>query len=118
MGIEFPSKVDAKANKGRFLLTEHPGQRQLSSPYCEKEKVVKTMAKCEVTGKKRTTGNNVSFAHNKTRRVFGANIQKIQVMREDGTVERMAISTKALKKSTLLKPAPRRVILEELKKAQ
>lgn len=75
------------------------------------------MAKCEITGKHRQTGNKVSFANNKSKRVFAANIQKIQVMREDGTVERVSVSTKALKKSNFLKPAPRRVILEDLKKA-
>ncbi len=75
------------------------------------------MAKCVVTGKRRQTGNMVSFANNKTKRVFGANIQKIQVKHADGTVERITVSTKALKKSEFLKPAPRRIILEDLKKA-
>ena len=38
------------------------------------------MAKvCEVTGKRPATGNNVSHAHNKTRRRFEPNLQKHRI---------------------------------------
>ena len=33
---------------------------------------------CEVTGKRTVTGNNVSHAHNKTRRRFLPNLQKMR----------------------------------------
>ncbi len=73
------------------------------------------MAKCEVTGKKRTTGNNVSHANNRTKRVFGANIQKVKIVDETGTVRRAYVSTKALKSNSVDKAAPRKVLrqLEE-----
>ncbi|WP_336985319.1 50S ribosomal protein L28 [Altererythrobacter aquiaggeris] len=37
---------------------------------------------CELTGKGRLTGNNVSHANNKTKRVFLPNLQKVTLMSE------------------------------------
>jgi large subunit ribosomal protein L28 len=68
------------------------------------------MAKCEVTGKRRQTGNNVSHANNKNKRVFGANIQKVKIVDENGTVRRAHVSTRALKSGAVTKAAPRSVL--------
>ena len=76
------------------------------------------MAKCEITGKRRRTGNNVSHAHNKTKRVFGANIQKVQVIDENGTKKRMYVSTKAIRNGDVTKTAPRKVLLQLEKERQ
>ena len=37
------------------------------------------MAKCEICGKGRTSGNNVSHSMRHTKRTFEANIQKVDV---------------------------------------
>ncbi len=68
------------------------------------------MAKCEVTGKRRQTGNKVSHANNKSKRVFGANIQKVKIVDENGTVRRAHVSTRALKSGLVTKAAPRRIM--------
>jgi len=76
------------------------------------------MAKCEVTGKKRSVGNNVSHANNKTRRTYLPNVQKVKIMEADGTVRRAKVSTKALKSGAVSKAAPRKVLLELAKADQ
>ncbi len=72
------------------------------------------MAKCEITGKKRATGNSVSHANNRTRRTFKINIQKVKIVDENGTVRRAYVSTKALKTGLVRKAAPRRIIMAQL----
>lgn len=57
------------------------------------------MAKvCQVTGKKTVTGNNVSHAHNKTRRTFKPNLhyRRFWVESENRWV-RLRVSTKGLR---------------------
>ena len=53
---------------------------------------------CEVTGKKVMYGNNVSHAHNKTRRRFDVNLQKktfwVESLKKSVT---LTVSTKGLK---------------------
>lgn len=53
---------------------------------------------CQITGKRPLTGNNVSHAHNKTRRRFCPNLQhhKFWVESENRWV-RLRISTKGLR---------------------
>ena len=40
---------------------------------------------CDVCGKKSMTGNNVSHAHNKTKKVFKPNLQKVRAI-QNGAV--------------------------------
>ena len=68
------------------------------------------MAKCEITGKRRTTGNNVSHANNKTKREFRPNVQKIKIVDENGTIRRAHVSTKAIKSGLVTKAAPRKIL--------
>lgn len=43
------------------------------------------MAKvCDICGKKPTTGNNVSHANNKTKKVWYPNLQKVKVVHNGG----------------------------------
>jgi len=59
-------------------------------------KGVDTMSKvCEICGKKPMYGNNVSHAHNLTRRRRHPNIQKIRVEVE-GEVKRMKVCTSCI----------------------
>tara|TARA_Y100000590_G_C15178461_1_gene810273 strand:+ start:78 stop:392 length:315 start_codon:yes stop_codon:yes gene_type:complete len=53
---------------------------------------------CELTGKKISLGNNVSHAHNKTRRNFIPNLQKKNIFSDTlNQMIRLKISTKAIK---------------------
>jgi len=66
------------------------------------------MAVCEITGKSKMYGHNVSFSQKKTRKVFKPNIQK-RTLEIDGKKVRTNVSTSALrtlrKKGALKKAA-------------
>ena len=54
--------------------------------------------RCEITGKGVQSGNNVSHAHNKTRRRFLPNVQRTSLMSDAlGKMVRMRISVKAIR---------------------
>ncbi len=54
--------------------------------------------RCEITGKGVQSGNNVSHAHNKTRRRFLPNIQRTSLMSDAlGKTVRLRISTHAIR---------------------
>lgn len=52
--------------------------------------------KCYITGKAPTKGNNVSHANNKSKRVWGVNVQKVRIL-VNGKPKRVYVSTRALK---------------------
>jgi len=52
--------------------------------------------KCYVTGKKGRSGNAVSHSNRKTKRRWGANVQKVRIL-VDGKPKRVYVSTRALK---------------------
>lgn len=54
------------------------------------------MASCDICGKKRTKGNNVSHANNKTKRIIEPNVQNIRVATEKGT-KRMSVCTRCIR---------------------
>jgi large subunit ribosomal protein L28 len=57
--------------------------------------------KCSITGKKPMSGNNVSHAHNKTRRYQRPNIQRKRIyVPELGRFVRLTLSTRALRSVT------------------
>lgn len=61
------------------------------------------MAKvCEVCGKGPMTGCNVSHAHNKTKKVFTPNLQKVRV-NDNGTVKSMKVCTRCIRSGTVRK---------------
>jgi len=54
--------------------------------------------RCQLTGTTVQSGNNVSHAHNKTRRRFLPNLQKKRIwIPEEGRWVRMRVTAKALK---------------------
>jgi len=55
------------------------------------------MAKCQLCGKKPSFGNNVSHAHNLTRRMWKPNIQKATLTLNGGVSVQMKICTKCLR---------------------
>jgi len=61
------------------------------------------MAKvCEICGKKPASGNNVSHAHNITKRRFVPNLQKVRAI-VDGTPKRVTVCTSCLKAGKVVK---------------
>jgi len=65
------------------------------------------MRKCEITGKGRQYGSNVSFSQRHTKRVWEPNLQTKTII-VDGRKVRLKVSTQAirtLKKKGLLAPA-------------
>lgn len=59
------------------------------------------MAKCIVTGKQTVFGNKRSHALNATRRTWKSNLQTVRVKDENGSIVKVKVSARALKKSNL-----------------
>ncbi|MDD5765598.1 MAG: 50S ribosomal protein L28 [Candidatus Marinimicrobia bacterium] len=57
---------------------------------------------CEICGKKPMYGNNVSHAHNKTRRRWDPNLQNIKIV-DNGTVKSVKVCTSCIKKGDFQK---------------
>lgn len=63
------------------------------------------MAKvCEICGKKPSTGNNVSHAHNKTRRRWLPNLQNVKSMDDKGTTRQIRVCTRCIRAGAVTKP--------------
>jgi len=60
---------------------------------------------CYVCGKGPATGNNVSHAHNKTRRRWLPNLQPVKIQLDDGSNRRVRVCTNCIK-SGRIKKAP------------
>lgn len=54
------------------------------------------MAVCSVCAKKKVSGNNVSHANNRTKRVFRPNLQRVRVQTAQGT-HKMHVCTRCLR---------------------
>jgi len=57
---------------------------------------------CEICGKKPLTGNNVSHAHNVTKRRFNPNLQKVRAL-YNGKVKKMVVCTSCIKSGLVVK---------------
>jgi len=63
------------------------------------------MAKmCDICGKKPVSGNNISHAHNKTRRRWLPNLQQVRA-NVNGRTKRLKVCTTCLKSNRVLKAA-------------
>ncbi len=60
------------------------------------------MAVCSVCGKKRMTGNNVSHANNRSKRVFMPNLQKVRVATDQGS-KKQHVCTRCLRSGKVKK---------------
>jgi len=60
--------------------------------------------KCEICGKKPVTGNNVSHAHNKSRRRWLPNLQSVRVAVSAGNNKRMRVCTSCIRSGAIEKP--------------
>ena len=61
---------------------------------------------CYVCGKGPATGNNVSHAHNKTRRRWLPNLQTARIVDESGARRRIRVCTACLKTGRVVKAPP------------
>mgnify|MGYP001829100757 CR=1 FL=1 len=57
---------------------------------------------CEICGKKPLVGNNVSHAHNVTKRRFNPNLQRVRALK-GGQVKKMVVCTKCIKSGQVVK---------------
>jgi large subunit ribosomal protein L28 len=61
------------------------------------------MAKmCEICGKKPLVGNNISHAHNVTKRRFNPNLQRVRAV-YNGRVKRIMVCTNCIKSGHIVK---------------
>jgi len=59
---------------------------------------------CEICGKHRSVGNNVSHANNKTKRAWQANLQTVRA-KVGGAVRRMLVCTRCIRSGRIQKAA-------------
>ncbi len=59
---------------------------------------------CELCGKRPVVGNNVSHAHNKTKRRFKPNLQRVRAVVE-GTTRRLRVCTRCIRSGKVTKVA-------------
>jgi len=57
---------------------------------------------CEICGKKPLVGNNISHAHNVTKRRFNPNLQRVRAM-HNGRIKRISVCTKCIKSGSVVK---------------
>jgi len=64
------------------------------------------MAKvCDICGKGPATGNNVSHAHNKTRRRWLPNLQKVRSTTKSGNTVQLRVCTRCIRAGAVTKSA-------------
>jgi large subunit ribosomal protein L28 len=57
---------------------------------------------CEICGKKPLVGNNISHAHNVTKRRFNPNLQRVRAL-YNGRIKRMVVCTNCIKSGHVVK---------------
>jgi large subunit ribosomal protein L28 len=60
---------------------------------------------CDICGKGPATGNNVSHAHNKNRRRWLPNLQRVRNVAESGRTSRINACTRCIRSGAVVKPA-------------
>ncbi len=60
---------------------------------------------CEICGKGPMTGNNVSHAHNKTRRRWLPNLKTVRQATPDGNRRRTRVCTRCIRSGAVIKAA-------------
>jgi large subunit ribosomal protein L28 len=58
---------------------------------------------CEICGKGKQIGNNVSHANNKTKREWLPNLQMVRMVKEGARKKRARVCTKCIKKGLVVK---------------
>ena len=60
---------------------------------------------CEICGKGRQLGHNVSHANNRTRKVWQPNLQLIRTLDEKGNSKRKYVCTRCIRTGKVAKPS-------------
>ncbi len=60
--------------------------------------------RCEICGKGPAVGNNVSHAHNKTKRRWLPNLQRVKA-KVEGSVKRLRVCTRCIRSGKIVKAA-------------
>ena len=60
---------------------------------------------CDICGKQRSVGSNVSHANNKTKRVWRPNLQQVHAM-VNGAGKRLLVCTRCVRSGRVLKAGP------------
>lgn len=60
---------------------------------------------CEVCGKGPSVGNSVSHAHNKNRRRWLPNLQKVRTVSDSGATKRIRVCSRCIRSGAVVKPA-------------
>lgn len=62
---------------------------------------------CDVCGKRKASGNNVTFSHRGIKRTWTPNLRKVRVYDENGTPKRLNVCTRCLRNGAVnrVKPA-------------
>ena len=59
---------------------------------------------CSICGKGRQVGFSVSHAHNKTKKVWKPNVQKVRSVNASGKVKRITVCTRCIRSGLVVKP--------------
>ncbi|AVD70210.1 50S ribosomal protein L28 [Desulfobulbus oralis] len=59
---------------------------------------------CAICGKAPVSGNNVSHAHNKTRRRWMPNLQRVRALSENGGTVHVDVCTRCIRSGAIVKP--------------
>jgi large subunit ribosomal protein L28 len=85
-----------------FLPLLFPGG--IGTLICYKSRVKRMARICDICGKKPMSGNNISHAHNLTRRRWMPNLQEVRA-NVNGRHKRMTVCTNCLKSNRVVKAA-------------
>lgn len=61
---------------------------------------------CEVCGKGKVAGNNITFSHRGIRRTWTPNLRRVKVYDENGTPKRMNVCTRCLRSGKVNRNKP------------
>jgi large subunit ribosomal protein L28 len=81
--------------------------REINQRYTER-KDYKMAKVCEICGKRPAVGNNVSHAHNKTKRRLYPNLQTVRIT-VGGQTKRIKVCTRCIRSGLVNKPALRSI---------
>lgn len=59
---------------------------------------------CSICGKGRQVGFSVSHAHNKTKKVWKPNVQKVRSVSSSGMAKRITVCTRCIRSGLVVKP--------------
>ena len=59
---------------------------------------------CSICGKGRQVGYSISHAHNKSKKVWKPNVQKVRSVSSSGMIKRITVCTRCIRSGYVVKP--------------